>query len=223
MCCLLTWISDPQKRKKRKAKQSWVCIHSPFWCHQFSIILNQIVCKEPPNAQPNLPTNASTVSDRNNCEMFFLLGPMLNLSSWSSWISDFQRKKLFVRDHSAITHVQFGFNQISSFWDELLFFICPAAVAILDLRWTKTKLFKRVKYDIFLQNNMFIPRVVSDMILKLRHQKELVVEAMLNFWIKWKTCNVGNHPCNISTMLGLWLVKNSFKCLWAKMNATWWQ
>jgi hypothetical protein len=35
--------------------------------------------------------------------------------------------------------------------------------------------------DIFLQNNMFIPRVVSDKILKLQHQKELVVEAMLNF------------------------------------------
>jgi hypothetical protein len=54
-------------------------------------------------------------------------------------------------------------------------------VAILDFRRTKTKLFKRVKYDIFLQNNMFIPRVVSDKILKLQHQKELVVEAMLNF------------------------------------------
>ena len=108
-------------------------------------------------------------------------------------------------------------------WDELLFFICPAVVAILDFRWTKTKLFKRVKYVIFLQNNMFIPRVVSDKILKLQHQKELVVEAMLNFWIKWKTCNVGNHPCNISTMLGLWLVKISFKCLWTKMNAKWWQ
>jgi hypothetical protein len=35
----------------------------------------------------------------------------------------------------------------------------------------KTKLFKRVKYDIFLQNNRFIPRVVSEKILKLQHQK----------------------------------------------------
>ena len=99
-----------------------------------------------------------------------------------------------------ITHVQFGFNQISSFWDGLLFFTCPAAVVILEFRWTKIKLFKRVKYDIFLQNNIFIPCVVSDKILKLQHQKELVVEAMLNFWIKWKTCNVENHPCN--TMFG---------------------
>jgi hypothetical protein len=36
---------------------------------------NQIFCKEPPNAQPNLPTNASTVSDRNNCEIVFPFGP----------------------------------------------------------------------------------------------------------------------------------------------------
>jgi hypothetical protein len=35
------------------------------------------------NAQPNLPTNASTFSDRNNCEFFFLFGPMLNLSSFN--------------------------------------------------------------------------------------------------------------------------------------------
>ena len=127
---------------------------------------------------------------------------MLNLSSWSSWISDCQEKTYnCIRDHTTITHVQFGFNQISSFWDELLFF-CPAAVAILDFRWTKTKLFKRVKYDTFLQNNMFIPRVVSEKILKFQHQKELVVAAMLNFWIKWKTCNVENYPSNISTMFG---------------------
>jgi hypothetical protein len=30
-------------------------------------------------------------------------------------------------------------------------------------------------------NNKFIPHVVSDKILKLQHQKELVLEAMLNF------------------------------------------
>ena len=125
---------------------------------------------------------------------------MVNLSSWSSWISDCQRKDNFVRDHPMITHVQLGFNQISSFWDELLFFICPAAATILDFRWTKTKLLKRVKYDTSLQNNMLIPRVVSEKILKFQHQRELVVAAMLNFWIKWKTCNVENHPCNISTM-----------------------
>ena len=157
--------------------------------------------------------------------MLFLLGPMLNLSSWSSWISDFQRKKLFIRDHSTITHVQFGFNLISNFWDEF-FFICPAVVAILDFRWTKTKLLKRVKYHIFLQNNMFIPRAVSDKILKLQHHKELVVDAMLNFWIKWKTCNVENHPSNISpclVLIGPVVSKNSFKCLWTKMNAKWWQ
>ena len=65
-----------------------------------------------------------------------------------------------------------------------IFFICPAVVVILDFRWTKTKLFKRVKYDIFLQNNMFIPHVVSDKIFKLQQQKELVLEAMLNFGIK---------------------------------------
>ena len=125
---------------------------------------------------------------------------MLNLSSWSSWISDCQRKKIiFLRDHPTITHIQFGFNQISSFWDELLIF---AAVAILDFRWTKTKLFKRVKYNTFLQNNMFIPPVVLEKILKFQHQKELVVAAMFNFWIKWKTCNIENHPCNIFTMFG---------------------
>jgi hypothetical protein len=48
-------------------------------------------------------------------------------------------------------------------------------------------------------------RVVSDKILKLQHQKELVVEAMLNFWIKWKTCNVvtynvGPNRKNISQL-----------------------
>ena len=128
---------------------------------------------------------------------------MLYLSSWSSWISDCHRKKDdFLRDHPTIPHVQFGCNQISSFWDELHFFICPAAVAILDFRWTKTKLFKRVKYDTFLQNNIFISRLVSEMILKFQHQKELVVAAMFNFWIKWKTCNIENHPCNIFTMFG---------------------
>jgi hypothetical protein len=126
---------------------------------------------------------------------------MVNLSSWSSWISDCQRKDNFVRDHPMITHVQFGFNQISSFWDELHLFICPTAGVILDFRSTKTKLFKRVKYDTFLQNNIFIPRLVSEKILKFQHQKELVVAAMLNFWIKWKIYNVENHPCNISTML----------------------
>jgi hypothetical protein len=83
------------------------------------------------------------------------------------------------------------------------FFICPACSGgHLRFPKDKNKLFKRVKYDIFLQNNMFIPRVVSEKILKLQHQKELVIEAMLNFWIKWKTCNVENHPCNISTMFG---------------------
>jgi hypothetical protein len=65
----------------------------------------------------------------------------------------------------------------------------------------KTKLLKRVKYHIFLQNNMFIPRAVSDKILKLQHHKELVVDAMLNFWIKWKTCNVENHPSSGMNML----------------------
>jgi len=65
-----------------------------------------------------------------------------------------------------------------------MYFFCPAAVTILDFRWTKTKLFKRVKYDTFLQNNMFIARVVAEKILKFQHQKELVVAAMLNFRIK---------------------------------------
>jgi hypothetical protein len=116
------------------------------------------------------------------------------------WLSE--KKDIFLRDHPTITHVQFGFNQISSFRDDLLFFICPAVMAILYFRWTKTKLFKRVKYDTFLQNNMLIPRVVSEKILKFQHKKELVVAAILNFWIKWKTCNVENHPCNISTMFG---------------------
>ena len=114
------------------------------------------------------------------------------------WLSEKNEKCL--RDHP--THVQFGFNQISSFWDELLLFICPAAVAILDFRWKNTKWFKRVKYDTFLQNNMFIPRMVSEKIYKFQHHKELVVAAMLNFCIKWKTFNVENHPCNISNLFG---------------------
>jgi hypothetical protein len=38
----------------------------------------------------------------------------------------------------------------------------------------------------YVQNNMLIPRVVSEKILKFQHQKELVVAAMFNFWIKWK-------------------------------------
>jgi hypothetical protein len=61
------------------------------------------------------------------------------------------------------------------------YFSCSAAVAILDFRWTKKKLFKRVKYDTFLQNNMLILRVVSEKILIFQHQKELAVAAMLNF------------------------------------------
>jgi hypothetical protein len=75
----------------------------------------------------------------------------------------------------------FSLGTIKYLVSEMIFFICPAVVAIFDFRWTKTTLFKRVKYHIFLQNNMFIPRVVSEKILKLQHQKELVVEAMLNF------------------------------------------
>jgi hypothetical protein len=35
--------------------------------------------------------------------------------------SIFREKRKFLRDHSAITHVQFRLSQISSFWDELLF------------------------------------------------------------------------------------------------------
>jgi hypothetical protein len=66
------------------------------------------------------------------------------------WLSE--KKDIFLRNHPTFTHIQFGFNQISTFWDELLFFICPAAMVILDFRWTKTKLFKRVKYDTFLKN-----------------------------------------------------------------------
>ena len=75
MCCLLTWFSDPQK-EKNNAKQSWVCnfIHY-FDATNILSSSNQIFCREPPNAQPNLPTNASTVSDRNNCEIVFPFGP----------------------------------------------------------------------------------------------------------------------------------------------------
>jgi hypothetical protein len=35
---------------------------------------------------------------------------------WTSWISN-QKKLNFVRDHLMIIHVQFGFNQISNFWE----------------------------------------------------------------------------------------------------------
>jgi len=49
---------------------------------------------------------------------------------------------------------------------------------------------------------LYIPRVVSEKILEFQHQKELIVAAMLNFRIKWKTRNVENHPSNISTMFG---------------------
>jgi hypothetical protein len=42
-------------------------------------------------------------------------------------------------------------NGIKYLVSEMIFFICPAVVAILDFRWTKTKLFKKVKYHIFLQ------------------------------------------------------------------------
>jgi hypothetical protein len=76
----------------------------------------------------------------------------------------------------------FSLGSIKYLVSEMIFFsICPAAVAILDFRWTKTKLFKRVKYDTFLQNNIFIPRVISEKMLKFQHQKELVEAAMLNF------------------------------------------
>jgi len=75
----------------------------------------------------------------------------------------------------------FSLGSIKYLVAEMNYFFCPAAVAILDFRWTKTKRFKRVKYDTFLQNNMFIPRVASEKILKFQHQKELVVAAMWNF------------------------------------------
>ena len=127
---------------------------------------------------------------------------MLNLSSSSSWISECQRKKKFFLG-TIQRLLMFSLGSIKYLVSEMnYFFICPAAVAILDFRWTKTKLFKRVKYDTSLQNNIFIPRVISEKMLKFQHQKELVVAAMLNFWIKWKTCNVENHPCNTSTMFG---------------------
>jgi hypothetical protein len=48
MCCLLTWISDPQKEKNNANKMgvySYTIFMTPIFYH-----LNQIVCKEPPNA-----------------------------------------------------------------------------------------------------------------------------------------------------------------------------
>jgi hypothetical protein len=42
----------------------------------------------------------------------------------------------------------FSLGSIKYLVSEMIFFICPAVVAILDFRWTKTKLFKKVKYHI---------------------------------------------------------------------------
>jgi hypothetical protein len=41
------------------------------------------------------------------------------------------------------------------------FFICPAAMVILDFRWSKTKLFKRVKYDAFNISQIFLSETVK--------------------------------------------------------------
>jgi hypothetical protein len=68
----------------------WICYFVGI-CH----IWPQIFCKELPNAQPNLPTNASTVSDKNNWEMFFLLGP-----SFALYFSFCESEIQFSRQHA---------------------------------------------------------------------------------------------------------------------------
>ena len=68
MCCLLTWNSDPQKEKKNKEKKmsvySYTILIPPIFYHLKTryFVKNHFF----------LLTNASTVSDMNNCELFFL-------------------------------------------------------------------------------------------------------------------------------------------------------
>lgn len=53
-------------------------------------------------------------------------GFMVNLALESTWISNGHKKKSnFVRDHSMIIYVLFGFNQRSGFWEKKFFFIFP--------------------------------------------------------------------------------------------------
>jgi hypothetical protein len=44
----------------------------------------------------------------------------------------------------------------------------------------------------------------------LQHQKKMVVAAMLNFWIKWKTCtcNVENHPIVLNVFGRRWMLSD---------------
>jgi hypothetical protein len=51
MRCLLTWISDPQKENKQSKTMS---------VYSYTILM------------PGIFYHLKTVSDRNNCEMFFL-------------------------------------------------------------------------------------------------------------------------------------------------------
>jgi hypothetical protein len=64
---LLNWISEPQK-ERNTAKKEHVFIHH-FDSTNFLSSYNQIRTSEY-TFQPDLLANASTVSDRNNCEMF---------------------------------------------------------------------------------------------------------------------------------------------------------
>lgn len=53
-------------------------------------------------------------------------GFMVNLALESTWISNGHKKKSnFVRDHSMIIYVLFGFNQRSGFWEKTFFFHFP--------------------------------------------------------------------------------------------------
>jgi hypothetical protein len=73
------------------------------------------------------------------------------------------------------------------------------------VHWAVLYKISGVKYDIFLQNNKFIPHVVSDKILKLQHQKELVLEAMQLFLSETVEAFVGKFGCAlVSSLQNIW-------------------
>jgi len=123
---------------------------------------------------------------------------------WPSWISTDRKKLKFVNYHPTIIHVLFDLHQISDFWDKLyIFFIFPHGpmlklcfemVAILDLQLTKKSMFFRRPY----KEHSCHGTIPSHMLFQRRiffkfkpsWTHILALEAMLNFRMKQKSCEM---------------------------------
>ena len=124
-------------------------------------------------------------------KIFFPLGLMLNLSLWPFWI--FGSHKGPSNDYTCSVWVQSNI-QFRQNW---------------------------VIYGTFLPNDIFIPHVASEKILKFQHQKELVGTAMLNCESSEKQVQMLRiTQATFLPSLGLWFVRTSLKCksLWKKME-----